>query len=289
MGVTFIFYRELTYIHGGEASLTKEKLYPVRLVAIDLDDTLLEEDLIILDETIHMIRLVMERGTRVVIATGRMYQSALPYAKQLGLDGLLITYNGGLIRHVSGETLDHMPVPEIEATALIEEANDLGLRLNFYINDELYVAEVDDHVRYYQSIAGVDVFPVGDLARAFQFGEPTKCLFVGEEERVDRLLPYFQSKYPSLQITRSKPRFIEVTQLGVHKGAALQRIAEVYGLSMESVAAIGDNDNDISMIERAGFGIAVSNASDGAKRVADVVTDRARGMGVVEALRSIFS
>jgi len=256
-----------------------------QLVAIDLDDTLLEPDLTITAECVGALAAARAAGVAVVIATGRMFQSALPYARRLGLTSHLITYNGGLIAAPDGEALLHQPVPRAEARALVDVADREGLRLNFYIDDRLLVAEIDERVRYYQEIARVDAFEVGDLRRVLELGEPTKCLFVGEPDQVERTLPRLKAEFPALQIDRSKPRFIEVTRLGVHKFGALRALADSYGIPLEAVVAIGDSDNDITMLQGAGWGVAVSNASPAAKRAADTVTEHPRSLGVAEAVR----
>lgn len=256
------------------------------LVALDVDDTLLEADLSLREECAAAIREAQAAGVRVVLATGRMYRSVLPYALRLGLDGYLIAYNGALVRSVRGETLYHNPVPAPLAEGLIAVAEQEGICLNLYIDDELLVERADDErVAYYVSIAGVPARPVGDLRRALELGEPTKCLFVGDAERVPGLVEELRPRFPQLQIARSKPRFIEVTRAGVQKDVGLAAVAEAYGIPREAVMAVGDADNDISMLSWAGWGVAVANASDGAKAAADAVAEQPRGAGVCEAIR----
>lgn len=265
-----------------EAAAPAAKL---EMVALDVDDTLLEADLSLLPACAEAIRAVQAAGVRVVLATGRMYRSVLPYAERLGLSGYLVTYNGALIRSVEGETLWHKPVPPAFAEELIAVAAEEDFTLNLYIDDEIVVERIDERVEYYVSIAGVPARPVGDLRRALEWGEPTKCLFVGDAERVPRLVEKLRPRFPELQITRSKPRFIEVTRGGVQKELGLAAVAEAYGVAREAVMAVGDAENDISMIAWAGWGVAVANASDGAKAAADAVMERPRGAGVCEALR----
>ncbi len=258
-----------------------------QMVAIDVDDTLLEEDLELRAECVEAIDAARRQGVRVILATGRMFSSVRPYAERLGLDDdYLITYNGGLIRSLAGETLWHKPVPASEAERLIEVAEREGFCLNFYIDDTLMVERIDDErVQYYVGIAGVDAVQVPSLRAALRQGEPTKCLFVGEAAEVPSLIQRLRPEFPELYISGSKPRFIEVTQQGIHKEVALEAVAAAYGVPMEAVMAIGDGENDATMIGRAGIGVAVANASEGAKRVADVVTKSTRGAGVCEALR----
>jgi len=256
-----------------------------KLVAVDLDDTLLQEDLTLLDECVSVLKEAQRRGVKVVIATGRMYRSALPYAKRLGIDGYLIAYNGALIKGVDGETFWHKPVPAEYARELVDVARRTGLRLNFYVEDALIVEGFDERVEYYISIAQVEPEVVDDLAAVLERGEPTKCLFVGDADQVAEVLPGLEAQFPDLQISRSKPRFIEVTRRGIRKEVAVAAVAEAYGLSMDDVMAVGDADNDVTMLAQAGIGVAVANASAKAKEAADYVAAEARGRGVCEAVR----
>lgn len=268
------------------STVSANPLVRPKMVAIDVDDTLLEADLQLRDECIEAVEEARRLGVRVVLATGRMFSSVRPYAERLGLDGYLITYNGGLVRSLDGETLWHKPVPAESARHLIEVADREGFCLNLYVDDTLIVASLDDErVQYYVGIAGVDAVQVPNLEEALEQGEPTKCLFVGDARRVPDFIERLRADFPELQISGSKPRFVEVTRKGIHKEIALEAVAEAYHVPMEAVMAIGDGENDATMIARAGWGVAVANASDGAKRVANIVTEAPRGAGVCEALR----
>lgn len=256
---------------------------PPRLVALDMDDTLLEEDLTLSQPCVKRIRAAVDAGIRVVLATGRMFRSALPFAERLGLDGWVIAYNGGMVRAMGGGDLWHRPVPVDDARAMIGVARREGLRLNLFVDDTLYVEAIDERVRYYTRVAGVEAHPVGDLERALALGPPTKCLFVGDPDQVAEAAPRLQEEFPGLRFTRSKPRYIEVTRRDVHKQAGLAAVAQAYGVPREAVMAVGDADNDATMLAWAGWGVAVANASPEAREAADVVVTQPRGRGVCEA------
>lgn len=254
-----------------------------RLLAIDVDDTLLEADVTLSNQSIEAVAKAQSAGIHVMLATGRMYRSALPYARRLNMEGYLIVYNGALIRSVEGETLWHKPVPEKEAFRLVEIAREEDISLNLYIDDRLLVDERNEHIRAYEKVAGLEAEEV-DLEAALEWGEPTKCLFVGDPKRVAAILPQIIQAFPGLQVARSKPHYIEMTRRGVTKGEALVAVAEAMDIPIESVVAIGDGENDADMIARAGLGVAVANASDGAKAAADLITSAPRGAGVSEVI-----
>src|SRR5690606_41336454 len=128
-----------------------------------------------------------------------------------------------------GETLWLHPVPAHHARARVDFARRPDLRIIPYLGDTLVVDEVDERGEYYLTIAQVEPEVVDDLMQALERGEPTKCLLVGEPGPVAELLPRMQAAVPDLQISRSKPRFIEVTRRGIRKDVALAAVAARIG------------------------------------------------------------
>ena len=257
-----------------------------RLLALDVDDTLLEEDLTLLEPCVEAVRKAQEAGVHVVLATGRMYKSALPYARQLGLEGYVVAYNGALVRKIEGENVWHRPVPNELAHQVVDVAMESGYWLNLYLDDELVVERLDDErLDYYLKISQVEPRPVGDLKDALgDRGEPTKCLFVVDPGEAAAVAAMLQERFPALHIVRSSSRFIEVTQKGVRKDVGVQAVASALGIPMSAVMAIGDGENDATMIAAAGWGVAVANASAGPKAAAKYIASAARGLGVREAI-----
>lgn len=259
----------------------------IGLVAIDVDDTLVGDELVVPPACREAIKEAIDRGVVVTLATGRMFQSALPYARQLGITAPLITYNGALVKTPDGEVIRHRPIPK-EVAQQVATYQDEGTTLNVYWQDELYVARVDEQVLYYVQVAGVEPHPVGDLGTwlsRIECDGPTKMLFVGEPAFMEEKRRILRQDFGDvLEITRSKPKFIELTQRNVSKGAALADLARSLGIPRSMVMAIGDSFNDLDMISYAGVGVAVGNASEEVRRAADYVTCRAEEAGVADAL-----
>lgn len=257
----------------------------IRLVAIDVDDTLITDEQVIAPACQQALQEAMDQGVTVVLATGRMFQATVPYAKELGLEGPLILYNGALIQTVAAEVIDHQPVPLDITREIIKLCKEHHLHLNVYLDDVLYVAEKNEHAEYYEKMIGVSAQVVGDLQK-FVTKEPTKLLIVGYEDELvpwrERLTKEYAGK---LEITRSKPRYIEIMKAGISKGSALKTLAGKLGIDRAEVMAIGDSFNDISMLEWAGIGVAVGNAPDAVKAKADWVAPSNQEDGVAEALR----
>ncbi len=256
-----------------------------KLLALDLDDTLLNGEFRISGENRLAIRCAARQGVLVTLATGRMFRSALPFARELAIDLPLITYHGALIRTAGGETLFHQPVPLEAAREVAAVCRQHGFHLNAYLDDELFVEEENELSRYYQNIAGVRVTAVGDLA-AFLPAPPTKLTVIDRSGRFDELKDELNRCFGSrLSITISRPDFLEITDREATKGQALKYLADLHSIPREQVAAVGDSLNDIDMLLYAGTGVAVANARLEVKAVADVVTASNLDHGVAVFIR----
>lgn len=256
-----------------------------KLVAIDLDDTLLRGDLSISEGNIRAIRQAIGQGVTVMIATGRMYASALPFAKQLELDVPLITYQGALVKtSVSGEVLYEKLLDAQTAFAAIRIGREHGVHMQAYSQDRLYAQEANEHADAYTRLSRVP-YHVRDLMDVSAEGVP-KLLYAGEPEFLDRFAPKVREALGNrANVFKSKPYFLEVTHPEATKGQALDYVVRRMGIARENVMAIGDSYNDIDMLEYAGLGIAMANAPEAIRRKADYVTGHHEQDGVAEALR----
>ena len=263
-----------------------------KLLATDLDDSLLDDHYSIAAVDREAIERALGAGIRVVLATGRMYRSALPYALELGLDSPLITYQGAYARFPAGNVLYHRPVPYETAVELLERLKATGYHTNIYIDDNLLVERLDREADIYRAISGVEPVVVGDLAEYLREvrREPTKVLVVVPEENIDRLSGEMKAVFgESLYITKSKPFFLEFMNSGATKGKALQAVAEHCGISPAEIIAVGDSYNDLEMLSYAGLGAVVANAREDIKKSADYVTRANTDGGVAGVIdRFIF-
>jgi len=259
----------------------------IKLVAIDLDDTLLRDDLTISPRVRAAIREAQRRGVRITLATGRMPISARPYAEQLGLDLPAITYHGALIQQVlSEEVLFRRVVPKDLAARMVADFLTLGVHTQIYIKNRVFAQRRNPWSREYSRLAAVAV-EERDLREVLR-SEPEgvdKILLMGEERDLDAMAPQLRAKYGGqVHITKSKPMFLEVTDLAVNKGVALAALADRFGIAQAETMAIGDSFNDLEMIEYAGLGVAMGNARPEVKAKADLVTGTNQEDGVAQAL-----
>ena len=255
-------------------------------VAIDIDDTLLNKNLEIPEQNKTAIKKAVESGVMVTLATGRMFCSAVSYAKELGLDLPLIAYHGALIKNTKDdEVLYHNPVPEETAREIAGFCQENDLQLNVYIDDMLYVAKENELTDYYIKIANVPCRAVGDLVK-FIKKPPTKLTVVAHDgDTADSVTEELKARFEGkVIITQSKKRFVEIINTEVDKGKAIEILTRKFGKELDKTMAIGDSLNDIPMLLKAGLGVCVKNARPQAKEACNVEVASNDDAGVGEAI-----
>jgi Cof subfamily protein (haloacid dehalogenase superfamily) len=268
----------------------------IKLLIVDIDGTIAGKSNQVTNRVKTAIRAAQAKGVRVGIATGRMYKSALKFHQEIGADFPLIAYQGAWIQDPETETIHrHLPVPVKIARELIDyfEQSHLfdKLSLHVYLDDRLYVRDINPDTELYIGRSGIPAHPVGDLRKVLT-ANPTKILAMSEDiNLIDSLLLDLRHRYPqdALHITTSVPIFLEATQSGVNKGSAIDYIAtKLLGISAENVLAIGDNFNDVEMIDYAGIGVAMGNAPDDVRAIADWVAPHIEADGVAAAIEKFI-
>jgi Cof subfamily protein (haloacid dehalogenase superfamily) len=216
------------------------------------------------------IRATRATGAEVIVVTGRMFRAVRPYLEQAGLVGPVICYQGAAVADPrSGEFLRHEPIPlplAREAIAAVAETNHT---LNVYVDDELYVSSVTPEARAYADFQHLPINPVGDLLKWLE-EPPTKLVAVGDPEALDvleaRLKAHFGTR---MHISKSLPQFLELSAPGVTKGSGLAWLADRLGWERERVVGFGDGENDVELLEWSGYAVAVANAHERVRAVAD--------------------
>jgi len=262
-----------------------------RLLALDLDGTVMGKDLRITDAVRAAVAAAQAGGAYVTLATGRVFRSALPFAQQLGLREPLICAQGALIRHpLTREILYHEPLPGAVAAEAITLLQAAGVCVIAYIDERLGIVQDDEgfasFVRRWGRPDPAHVFVARDLAELARATPPTKVMFFGDppivEREIARLAAHFSS---SLGIVRSDVTLGELTALGLSKGRALATLARHLRVAREDVIAIGDEENDVPMLRWAGLGLAMGNAPASVQRHAKAVIPSVGDDGVAWAIR----
>ncbi len=267
-----------------------------KLVAADFDSTLYGGRIPTLpEENIQAIKDYIACGGLFFILTGRMYQSILPYAQQLGLEGELIVYQGARIYDIkSGECVQNIELSTNDAIKILEYAESKNVHSQFYYNDDYYAVGTNKTVDRYCTYCNIRSKNTGiRLSEYVSINRitPNKIMLIMTEEAVanayEDIISEFHEKY---NISVSNNIFIEIVDKKVSKGNSIEFLAKKYKIDISETVAIGDSGNDISMIIRAGLGIAVGNAMDSLKEKADIVMEEnAEDNAVAVILRKIIA
>ncbi|MCR4419141.1 MAG: Cof-type HAD-IIB family hydrolase [Clostridia bacterium] len=263
-----------------------------RLVAVDLDGTLLNRNWEISPRAKEAVRAVRERGVFVTLATGRMYASAIRYARELELDLPLITYNGAVVKTSSeGLVIYERLLPRHYAREIIALVQEKSYPINLYFNhggDRLYVDRISAAARRYAFQSSVPFYEVPDL-RSLLDRDPIKLVVLGEEELLDALAEESRARWGrELYITKSEPTYLEYLHPEATKGRALAAVAQHLGVAREEVMAIGDSFNDVEMFRYAGLAVAMGNAREEIKAAADYVAPPNEEEGVAAVLEQFI-
>ncbi|NLO89215.1 MAG: HAD family phosphatase [Clostridia bacterium] len=264
--------------------------FNIKLIAVDLDGTLLDNDGKISPRVKDAVAKVREKGVEVTLATGRTFLSAKPFAAELGINLPLITYMGALVRYSdSDRVLYERCVPSDLAQEVIKVAEERGYPINFYLDDCVLVKELTPENVEYSRKYNVVVKEVGDLSKVSHIS-PIKLLIINEDEEemneFERKCRETFGKY--LHITKSMPEFLEFSHPEATKEKGLEAVAEHLGLKREEIMAIGDSNNDLEMLQYAGFSVVMGNAREEIKKYADYVTTSNEDDGVAEALEKFI-
>ena len=262
----------------------------IRLLAIDLDDTLLTGELIITPRAKSAIQAARLQGVTVTLATGRMYRAALPYAQELELDAPLITYQGALVSTPDGRIISHQPLDQQLSVELLDFILPLGYHVNVYIRDEFYIEKRSPEAERYRAMIRTDFHEVPSL-RAMMAGSAdgaTKIAIISDTGGIRELGEAIRAKFGQRVIAvPSKPTFLEINRPDTGKGVALAALAAESGIDRRQVMAIGDSPNDLDMIEYAGWGVAVANGEETVREKARWVTASNEDEGVAIAIEHL--
>jgi len=265
---------------------TPMKPPPIRLVALDLDGTLVGEDLVLRPRVSDAVRRARAAGVQITIVTGRMFQAARPFAERLGITGPMVNYQGAAIYDVSsGAVLRETPVRSDVTHDVLRWANEHGVHAQCYADDTLFVEAINRYSKRYTDLAKVEPVLVPSLLEAFATRRTIKIVLVTDSDKADGILAAMRALLGDrAYLTRSHVDFVEVVDPAVNKGEALAFVAEHYGVALDETLAVGDAWNDVPLIDAAGIGVAMGSGPPELFAHADHVVGDVAHDGLAEAI-----
>jgi len=271
-----------------------------KMLVTDMDYTLLNKEKKISERNSEAFRKAIEKGVHMVVATGRIYTSARVYAKLLGVSTPIIASNGAIIREAvfnkpedTERTIFRDTLNKETLKEMIRLSHKYGLFSHFFTEDTIYAEKlVNVSLRYteWNKYLGqedqVQVKIVDDIEEALlkEKAGILKAVVVDSDDEKLQGLRNDICATGLVTVSQSMKGNLEVMNKGVTKGNAVRILAGMYGIGREEIIAVGDNENDISMIEYAGLGIAMGNAEEVLKSAADYITGDYMADGVAEAI-----
>jgi Cof subfamily protein (haloacid dehalogenase superfamily) len=257
-----------------------------KLIAIDVDGTLLNEKKELSIETAEAIQYAQSKGVDVTISTGRSISGIIDYVKKLNINLPLITFNGAkVIEPITEEVVYSRLLDYDDSVKLIELSDKVGIDYLVWAGNKLFSRKLSEPVKDYSLRYNCPAHIVEDFTEALEYGI-TKFLWFSTIEEIEGVKAKVEGKVPTtVSYFTSRPDFLEFINAKVSKGVALSQLAEQLGYKQEEVIAIGDGENDLEMIQYAGLGVAMGNAKQIVKDNADMVTLDNNNNGVAEVIR----
>lgn len=263
-----------------------------KLIAVDMDGTLLNEDKKISKRTYDVISRAKEIGKKVVLSTGRPLKGVMPYVEKLNLvddDDYVITFNGALVQSTKdGNIILDLPLSYEDYLGLYKVSRELGVNVHALTDKSVLTPKNNPYTEIESNINSIPIIesPVESIDPDTLI---VKVMFIDKPELLDNafanLPKWVLDKYT---IVRSTPHFLEFLDLRVNKGIGVSAVAEKLGLSKEEVICVGDAGNDLAMIEYAGLGVAMGNATEEVKSVSDYITHTNEEDGVAHVIEKFM-
>jgi hypothetical protein len=258
----------------------------IRLVAFDLDGTLMDAEGQISPRVRRAVSAAQEQGVVVTVVTGRMFVETVPRVQDLNIAAPLLGYQGGWIQ-VAGEEepLYRASLPIDVAREALGLADARGWHTVLYADQRIFTREMRHPPEFYRRWLGLEHHVVDGWQGVLERHTLDKVLFVAEPDAIPAMAELLKARMGDCaQIFRSHAQFVEVVPKGVDKATGLAWLAEHLEIPREAVMAVGDQENDLPMVEWAGLGVAMGNAVEPVREVADWVAPPVQEDGAAVAL-----
>ena len=258
-----------------------------RILASDMDGTILRDDKTISEETKEALRAFREAGGYLIVSSGRPYPALTGYLKDLEPNAPMVTYNGAkIVDPVDGHAFFEENMLEDDAVRIMEEGEKRGHTVIVWTDDILYGSELNKNMEIY--VYGTDTVPLKYESRDFFRGRSVTKIILNDDPAKIAVTMKDMGAIGLAGTTwaTSGPEYLEFYSSKVSKALSVDRVATMLGLSREDVCAVGDGRNDLEMIKYAALGVAMQNAPEDVRTRADFVTDSNESDGVAKLIRT---
>ena len=263
----------------------------IKLVAIDLDGTLLHDDMSISSYSKNVLKKIQNAGIRIVVATGRMFSAARLKTAELDLgDVPVICYTGAwIMTNQSGKELMKKEIPKDVVGKIVRAARKNNWLAYTFYNDISYLPKPHEREKCYEKYRSEKTQYLGDDFY-YPTENSTRVIFADSSEKVRKEIRTFIEENFSSDVEVFFPGddFVDVHRKGVSKGNALSFLCKIWKIKPEEIAAFGNTENDVSMLQMAGYSWAVSNADDVAKKAAKYICPSNNEDGVAQILETFL-
>lgn len=264
-----------------------------KLIVMDMDDTLMTSDNEVSTDTANYLIDIQHQGYTVVLASGRPTEGMLPTAKRLKLDqfnSYVISYNGGKTVNVPNETVEvSRTVSKSDFDEIVDFCRDNQLFVLTYQDGYIVYEGEHEYMNIESELTGLPMKAVDDLKSYIQEDVP-KVMGIDYIPKITSIRNDLAGHFnETIDVTTSKPYFLEFMAQGVSKGNAITDLSNKLGLNLSQVIGFGDSSNDISMLKVVGKAIAMGNANDDVKAVADEVTLTNDYNGIPYSLKKLLN
>ncbi|MBU3154853.1 Cof-type HAD-IIB family hydrolase [Clostridium estertheticum] len=263
----------------------------IKMICLDIDGTLLNSEHKISKKTKEVIEIVAnKKQIPVILVSARMPKGILFLQKELNIEQPIICYSGALVMDKDANILSNCSIEVSDVRQVHNFVKEIGVHMSLYKDDEWYIEEIDEWSSQESEITNISpkVINFTDLFNVWEQEKsgPNKLLCMAEPDKIkalDLLIKSYHSN--NLNIYPSKPTYLEIMPNNVSKTSAIEILMSKFNIQRSEIIAIGDNYNDISMIEFAGVGVAMGNAPEGVKQYADYITSTNDEDGVAMAIK----
>lgn len=261
-----------------------------KLIALDIDGTLLNSEKKITSDVFNSIQEAKKQGTKVVLSTGRPLPGVTPLLKELNLTDegdYVICFNGAVVQEVKSEkVISNIEMCHDDFKIIYELSKKLNTHVHINTPTNLIIPEETPHTYtiHESNLNGIDIVYMDekDINDDITF---CKIMIIDEPEKLEEVINNIPSElYEKYTIVRSAPFFLEFLNKSANKGTALSALCEAINVPIEKSIAVGDEENDQHMIKLAGLGVAMGNARDSIKEIADYITETNNDHGVARVI-----